>query len=146
MHFCWDGRSSFFAAPLVMKKKRLTTFPAAQGAIDSYSVQAQSPGLPTYSQTPTLETYVQPQVSYAQPPQIASYTQSPPVALAQDTYSGQFTAPNAPPPPPQAFGSSYVEPRTPAASNNVPVVSGYEGPPSPPAPARRRSQGPARAR
>ena len=108
-----------------------------QPAVDSYSVQAQPSGLPTYSQTPTLETYVQPQVSYAQQPQIASYTQAPPVALPQDTYNGQFTAPNGPPPPP----AGYVEPRIPAASSSVPVVAGYDGP------ARRRSpHGPPRAR
>jgi hypothetical protein len=107
-----------------------------QGAVDSYSVQA-SPGLPTYGQTPTLDTYAQPQASYIQQPQVASYTQSPPVALPQDTYNGQFTAPQGPPPPP----AGYVEPRTPGSASAVPVVGGYEGP------ARRRSSnGPPRAR
>ena len=119
----------------------------AQQALDSYSVQAQSPGLPNYSQTPTLETYVQPQVSYAQQPQLQTYTSNPPIALPQDTYTGQFTAPNGPPPPPQAFGSSYVEPRTAASPSNVPVVAGFsEPPPQPPAGRRRGSHGSARAR
>jgi hypothetical protein len=107
----------------------LDTYNAQSPALDSYSVQPQAPGLDTYSQSPILDTYSQtpvqdsysqPQASFVQQPQAASYTQSPPIPLPQDTYTGQFSAPQGPPPPPpppppQIVGASasYVEPRTP---------------------------------
>ena len=123
-----------------------TYSPQSAAALDSYSVQPQSPDLDSYSANPVQESYTQPQVSFAQQPQVASYTQSPPIALPQDTYTGQFSAPQGPPPPPpppppQVVGASatYVEPRTPGSAASIPAVAGYEGP------ARRRfTNGPPR--
>ena len=123
----------------------LETYSSSQSSgLDTYN-SAQSSGQDTFSQTPAFDSYTQPQVSLPQQsqvslpqqPQLATYAQPPQAPLPQDTYNGQFSAPQGappPPPPPQivSASASYVEPRNPGSAASIPVAAGYEGP------ARRR--------